>query len=244
MAGTDDFTASIANGLRVEGNERGIEGVRHRRRYRWACNRLLELPDALVILDHGCGAGYGTRMIKEVLEAKRATKSAALVAQRYLGEGMVAGYEPDPAAAIHANSVERVNVFGSFPPPWPMWTATPRAQRCIITYGVLEHIVGTHPSDMLEEFLTHARHVVGFFPYKEPHGNNPNHFWFELDEKVFADLGAKQALYFEPADNPHIAWNDEAAVDAYYEKWEHPRPSAWQSGDNHDPINVLFVLER
>lgn len=231
------FQQSVIAGLRIEGSEQSVEGVRHRRRYRWAANQLAK-TGARVIVDHGCGSGHGTQIMYDRLVHHLATP---------LPQPFVCGYDPDEEAAAYARLHFRVPAWSQPPFAWDLWTSAPREHRAVVTHGVLEHIPHAHPSDMLALFLKQAKYVVGFFPYKEPAGHNPHHFWHDLGLEVFADLPShvSSSLWFEPAGSTEDNRIDRPDEDTFFtsENYLTPLPNYFLTSDPRGLINVLFVLE-
>ena len=169
------FESSVAVGLRVEGSEESLEGRRHRRRYQFfamVINRL-QLPRSAVVLDHGCGAGYGCKIISG------GTKAG------------VVGFDPDVEAVCYAREHHW----------WDVLTTMPEGPLdVIVTTGVLEHIAGVHPGDRIAEFLTMAPHVIGSVPYRELPGENPHHLWFGLEAANLFPAEAKVRTWYESCD--------------------------------------------
>jgi hypothetical protein len=229
------FDESVKQGLRIEGSESSVEGVRHRRRYRWSSRevkRLLPGGEAKVV-DHGCGAGYGCMFIGDPF-------GVTWISAPGKGPVRVYGYDPDAAAVAHAREKH-----------WPACTTDPSIcerdgtrSHVIVTMGVLEHIRSMTPREHISYFFDGygADAVVGFFPYRERPGLNPHHVWFGLTPEASlpteTESGRKitRRVWYEPYD---------MAVDEFTPTYpEAPRAGFFETGDPNDYINMLFVLAR
>jgi len=219
------FEESVKQGLRIEGSESSVEGVRHRRRYRWAAGQIKALIDGGLrdtkIVDHGCGAGYGCRIIADHVGVR----------------GFVNGFDPDPAAVKYA--IEK------------HWHAcTTDSSVCerdgrpmiIVTMGVLEHIRAMTPRDHIGYFFDEygADAVVGFFPFRERAGLNPHHVWFGMTPESSLPVATVsgreivQRVWYEPYDM--------TVSEQHPDYPDSPRKGFFETGDPNDYINMLFVL--
>lgn len=225
-----DIQESFRTGLRVEGSEKTPEGIRHRRRYHWAGARVRELVEgsngnpplaAAKIVDHGCGTGYGCRIIWE-----------ALGAPKKIDDALVWGYDSDEEAVKYAQRHW-----------WPecytdesICERRPERPLIIVSMGVLEHIPEMHPRDHLAHFFDEfkADAVVGFVPYREKKGPNPHHCWHGLDERI---LPAGASIYYEPM---LLIGTDDRTDQITRVR----RGAFFETGFSEDAINMLFVLTR
>lgn len=211
------FEESVRQGLRIEGSETSIEGVRHRRRYQWAANRINELKILWPrVLDHGCGSGHGCKIMGMVLTG-----------------ASVQGYDPDVSATEYA----RAHWWESCSSDRELLML--QHTDVVVTHGVLEHIQGTYPTDKIQEFFDAGAHaVVGFVPYREKPGLNPHHFWFGLDPATMLAPWKNVEVWYEPL----VSSRGDDHVDHYYSKEK--QESFFQTGRQGDAINFLFVIRR
>ena len=170
------------DGLRIRGDEQHEDAERHRDRYAWAAERLVKAglaPEGVslrarpVVLDYGCGTGYGVDIMR------RAGLNAI-------------GVEPDA----------RVAEWGRIRWGVPIVTDIILAPMCpaaIVCFEVLEHLPDSRPLRTLTRLLALTApepFVIASVPYREKPYINPHHVWVELDERTFTlapDAALQQA---------------------------------------------------
>ncbi len=128
-------------GLRIIGDENTPNAERHRSIYCWAAVRLKEMGVLGPVLDFGCGAGYGTRILYD----------AGIV---------TVGYDPAPEVRKFALQTYRV----------PVLRHAIDGNAAVVAIEVLEHLEAP-VRDSIAYLHTLAPIVIGSVPYMEQPGN-------------------------------------------------------------------------
>jgi SAM-dependent methyltransferase len=152
------------DGLRIIGDEQNDNGRTHRARYEWAAK---VLPAGVLVLDYGCGTGYGSALLRDV------------------GHSVVA-LDNDPTVADFARERWGVHVVKRIPM---------EPVGAVVAFEVLEHLQA-RPVDTFRMLARLADGVaIASVPYRERRNANQHHSWFRLDETDFAAVQGAVVVY-------------------------------------------------
>ena len=150
----------------------------HLPRYEFAMEHLAKHDE---VLDIACGTGYGTVMLSKV-------------------SGKATGVDRSEDAIAYAiRKVDRPNVIYIVS---DFFKNTVCADT-VVSFETIEHIKTSNIDEVLEKLLSFSKNkIIGSIPYKEAPGNNPHHYFFNLDEgslKLLQAHGDVRFFYQTPA---------------------------------------------
>lgn len=144
----------------------------HLPRYEFAAEHLSESDD---VLDIACGTGYGTAILSKV-------SSKAIGVDR-----------SEDAITYAIKKVDRPNVSYISSD----FFANTVCADTVVSFETIEHIKTQNIDDVLEKLLSFSKNkIIGSIPYRESSGNNPHHYFFNLDEDSLNFLKAHGEVQF------------------------------------------------
>jgi SAM-dependent methyltransferase len=144
----------------------------HRWRYEHAARRLKALDFSGLVVDIGCGSGYGSEILMD---------SGFDV--------MALDHNPAARAAVMKRG------FSAVETEWKGLSIKGRPWAAI-AFEVVEH--NRDGLKLLAATCARASITLASVPYNEPHGGNPHHHLFNLTEATFADLPGRVSLTRHP----------------------------------------------
>jgi len=136
-------------------DDKDIIGIHHLIRYKWAVEVLRDRKPRTII-DIACGAGYGSKMIADVLP-----------------QSQVTGADYDPAAVDFARNTYQAPNLRYVKGDLMQWGDL-GDYDCIVSFDTIEHI--PHRELALENIVTHCGYMLFSTPCGAPE-NNLNPIW-------------------------------------------------------------------
>ena len=144
----------------------------HLPRYEFAMSHLSKNSE---VLDIACGTGYGTAMLS------KASHKATGVDRS------------EDAIAYAMKKVDRPNVSYVISD----FFENKVCADTVVSFETIEHIKTSSIDEVLDKLLSFSKNkIIGSIPYKEPPGNNPHHYFFNLDESSLDILKAHGDIQF------------------------------------------------
>lgn len=137
-------------------------------RYEWAARRLRDLGFSGVVVDIGCGSGYGSEILMRA--------GFSVMAIDHNSEAL--------AAVMKRGFSARQIAWGDLGIKGQPWAA--------VAFEIVEH--NTNGIELLTATCERAAITLASVPYNEQPGSNPHHRLFNLTEATFIELPGRVTL--------------------------------------------------